>query len=135
MSYAYEIYLPIEKLIDEQRYELAEVSLKSIQTEDAHWHFLYSLILLHKAWFDSAKSHLEKAITLAPNCIAYQETLTKLMSRHRPYGDPYYNSPHYRRRSGCCCCCGDGCCDFNCCDLICLDTCCECMGGDLISCI
>ncbi|MEG0905486.1 MAG: hypothetical protein RSF87_04610 [Cellulosilyticaceae bacterium] len=92
--------------------------------------------MIQKSWFDSAKKHLEQAISLNPSHAAYQKTFAKFMGRNRSYSNDYYNSPHYRRRSGCCCCCCDDCCcEFDCCDLICADTCCECMGGDLISCI
>lgn len=134
MTYALEAYAPIRTLIEQKNYTLAENKLNAMTSDDAHWHFLYSFVMLHKAWFDSAKAHLEKAVALAPDYTEYTETLAKFMRRSRNYSDPYYNTPHYRRRRGCCCCC-DGCCEFDCCDLICLDTCCECMGGDLISCI
>lgn len=137
MIYAIESYDLIRTLIEQKDYTLAENKLKAMTSnaDDAEWHFLYSFVMLHKAWFDSAKAHLEKAIILAPEHMEYSEFLAKLIHRNRNYSDPYYNTPHYRRRSGCCCCCDDCCCQFDCCDLICLDSCCECMGGDLISCI
>ncbi len=128
-------YNEISSLINEENYTLAETKLKQVNSQDAQWHFLYSFILLQKAWFDSAKTELEKALALAPNNVKYQEALTKLMRRHYDYSNDYYRRPR-RHGDGCCCCCCDDCCgSFSCCDLICLDTCCECMGGDLISCI
>lgn len=129
-------YNEISHLISNRNYLLAENKLSKISTHDDKWHYFYSLILIQKLWFDSAKNHLEQAIALNPTKLAYQKTLAKFMGRHRSYSNDYYNSPHYRRRSGCCCCCCDDCCcEVSCCDLICADTCCECMGGDLISCI
>lgn len=128
-------YEEVYKLISNQDYKKAEYILTNSSLKNDKWHFLYSKILMHKAWFDSAKSHLEKAIALNPTNPVYQKHLAKLMARPRHYSDPYYNGRRYRRRGGCCCCCLDDCCDISCLDLICLDTCCECMGGDLISCI
>lgn len=123
----------IQTLIGNNDLSIAEASLNALHEKSARWHYLYSLIALKKSWFDSALSHLEAAITLAPNEKLYVEAKTALMSRHHRYSDDYYHRPR-RRHHDCCCCC-DGCCEFDCCDLICLDTCCECMGGDLIECI
>ncbi|MGL6173854.1 MAG: molecular chaperone DnaJ [Cellulosilyticaceae bacterium] len=131
-------YNEISKLIHSQNYAEAENKLTTLTTQDDKWHYLYSIILFQKSWFDSAKKHLETAITLNPTNKTYEKTLAKFMGRPHTYSDDYYKSPHYRRRSGCCCCCcccDDDCCHISCCDLICADTCCECMGGDLISCI
>lgn len=124
----------IQTLISANNLSVAESHLNTFTEKTAKWHYLYSLIALKKSWFDSALSHLETAISLAPNETLYAETKAALMSRHHPYSDDYYHRPR-RRHNDCCCCCDDCCCQFDCCDLICLDTCCECMGGDLISCI
>lgn len=129
-------YEQVHTLIRDKNFLEAEKQLNTINQREDHWHFLYSILLTQKAWFESAKVHLEKAISMNPNQPMYQKSLARLMSRSHHYSNDYYNSPRYRRRSGCCCCCCDDCCcDFSCCDLICLDSCCECMGGDLISCI
>lgn len=124
----------IQTLISANNLSVAESYLNTFTEQTAKWHYLYSLIALKKSWFDSALSHLETAISLAPNETLYAETKAALMSRHHGYSDDYYHRPR-RRHNDCCCCCDDCCCQFDCCDLICLDTCCECMGGDLISCI
>lgn len=128
-------YEEVYRLMTRNEYKKAEKLLTTLSTKDDKWHFLYSKILMHKAWFDSAKAHLEKAIALSPTNAAYKNHLAKLMARPGRYSDDYYNGRQYRRNNGCCCCCCDDCCNFSCCDLICADTCCECMGGDLISCI
>ncbi len=125
----------IELFISSNELSLAETCLQAFHEQSAHWHYLYSLISLKKSWFDSALSHLETAIRLAPTEALYKEAQVALMSRHHPYSDDYYHRPRRHRHHDCCCCCDDCCCEFNCCDLICLDSCCECMGGDLIECI
>ncbi len=124
----------IQELIDHQDFTHAETYLNTFQEKNAQWHYLYSLIALDKSWFDSALTHLDKAIALSPDEVLYQNAKTTLLYRHNGYDNDYYRRPR-RRGSDCCCCCGDCCCQFDCCDLICLDSCCECMGGDLISCI
>lgn len=128
-------YDDIQMLIEKGKHYIAEEKLHGASDQTAEWHFLYSSVLMSKTWFDSAKDHLQTAITMDPNNETYQNTLAALMRRYNNYSDDYYRRPYYHRRRGCCCCCCDGCCEFNCCDLICLDSCCECMGGDLIECI
>ena len=130
------LYEEICLLTKKGKLAFAEAKLNTITSKTAQWHFLYSSLLIHKTWFDSAKEHLQTALSMDPDNITYQDAFAQLMSRYHHYSDPYYRSPYSRRRRGCCCCCcDDGCCHFSCCDLICLDTCCECMGGDLIECI
>lgn len=129
-------YEEIKLMIENGKHTLAEAKLKAENEKTSEWHFLYSLILIQKTWFDSAKEHLQRAVELSPENAHYKNVLAKLMSRYHHYSDDYYRRPYYRRRRGCCCCCcDDDCCHFSCCDLICLDSCCECMGGDLIECI
>lgn len=124
-------------LINSKKLSIAEEKLTEVIDDSPEWHYLYSKLLTSKAWFDSAKKHLEVALTLDPNNLTYKNELILLLGRHRHYSDEYHRRG-YRRSHGCsCCCCDDCCCDshFSCCDLICLDQCCECMGGDLIDCI
>ena len=128
-------YEEVCTLLSKGKFKQAESWLISHPNKDDKWHFLYSKVLMRKSWFDSAKSHLEKAIALNPTNEGYKQHLAQFMARPGRYSNDYYNGGHYRRRSGCCCCCCDDACNFSCLDLICLDTCCECMGGDLISCI
>lgn len=126
-------YEEIEGLFTNENFEDAEHRLKLIKNKTAYWYFLYSKILIHKAWFDTAKSYLEKAISMDPNNAVNNKALIEFMARNDQYHNRYNNSRRRRRSLDCCCC--DDCCEFSCCDLICLDTCCECMGGDLIDCI
>lgn len=127
-------YNEISALISNKHFDLAEQKLNGLSNRDDKWHYLYSLILIQKSWFESAKEHLHQAISMNPENQLYRKNLAKLMGYGRHYSSSYHHRPHYRRRSSCCCC-GDCCGDISCCDLICADTCCECMGGDLISCI
>lgn len=133
-------FITINDLINKRDFIRAENLLNSYKEKNADYHYLYSLLLEKKAWFDESLKHLKKAVSLSPTNTLYKESLITLMGRHRHYSDDYYRNGYRRRNRGCACCCCDccDCCDcgnFSCCDLICLDQCCECMGGDLIDCI
>jgi hypothetical protein len=129
-------YDEIDILIANKNFEDAEHRLKLFNNKSSCWHFLYSKILIHKAWFDTAKCHLEKAIKMDPDNAIYSKALIELMARKDQYYNNYSNSRKKRNNLDCFCCdCCNVCTEFNCCELICLDACCECIGGDLISCI
>lgn len=141
MSYSNTItlvfYNEVISLINTRKLSIAEEKLIKVRDDSPQWHYLYSKLLTSKAWFDSAKKHLEIAINYDPNNLTYKNELILFMKRYHHYSDGYYKNG-YRRSHGCsCCCCDDCCCDshISCCDLICLDQCCECMGGDFIECI
>ena len=70
----------------------AERLLDSYIDKNADYHYLYSLLLEKKAWFDESLNHLKIAVSLSPNNTLYKEKLITLMSRHRHYSDNYYNN-------------------------------------------
>lgn len=131
------MYAQVQDLIKEKKYRQATVILNSIETKNAIWYYLSSIIAYKKAFFDAALKNIKKAIDLDNSNEIYQNFHMKLMSRFSSYSRDYHRTPRYRSRRGCCPCGDCDCCDcdLNCCDLICLDSCCECFGGDLISCI
>ncbi len=129
-------YYNIQELIKHKKYTKANYLLQQIPERNAVWYYLSSLVAYKKAWFDAAKRHIQQAMALDTTNEIYNRFYAKLMQGggpggpgHRPPPPPTYRQP------GCCCCCGPDCCQVNCCHLICADSCCECMGGDLISCI
>ena len=81
-----------------------------------------------RGWLDQAYNYYVRANQMSPGNAEYQTALNQLMWQRntgRPaggYGD--YRNVQTSGASGCDMCMG----------LICADTCCECMGGDLISC-
>ncbi|WP_461613712.1 J domain-containing protein [Clostridium sp. Marseille-QA1073] len=102
----------------------AESKLNSISDRTAEWYFLMGMVNYRKGWFDNAYNLIHQACNMDPNNFEYRQTLNSLNQRQNSYRQTYYGT---RRGS-------DGeCCDL-CCKLWCADTCCECMGGDLISC-
>ncbi len=133
------MYADVQHYIKAKDYNQARKLLNSTKKRTAIWYYLSSVVAHKTMWFDTALSHINKAIELDDKNDIYKRFHAKLMSppphhhhHHHHHGGP----PHYRR-SGCCCdcCCCNGCCEVNCMHLICADSCCECMGGDLISCI
>ncbi|OOB77310.1 MAG: hypothetical protein ATN34_03620 [Epulopiscium sp. Nele67-Bin002] len=130
-------YYEIQELIKQKKYTKANYSLQQIKERNAVWHYLSSLIAYKREWFDAAKRHIKQAVELDNTNDIYKKFYVKLMGPHGgpPPGHRPPPPPNYRQPGCCCGCCDDGCCKVNCCHLICADSCCECMGGDLISCI
>ena len=129
-------YADVRRLVETRRFREAEQSLSSVAPNDrgAEWHYLTSVLLMHRGRVNDAMRELEIACNMDPGNVEYQRAKEMFNNTANSYGNTYYNSasPHntvYRQRSAT----DDAC---NCCaNLICLDCCCECCGSDLISCI
>ena len=129
-------YADVRRLVETRRFREAEQSLSSVAPNDrgAEWHYLTSVLLIHRGRVNDAMRELEIACNMDPGNVEYQRAKEMFNNTANSYGNTYYNSasPHntvYRQRSAT----DDAC---NCCaNLICLDCCCECCGSDLISCI
>ncbi|OON92991.1 MAG: hypothetical protein ATN31_07215 [Candidatus Epulonipiscioides saccharophilum] len=128
------MYAQVQDLIQAKKYGQATIMLNEIDNRNAVWYYLSSIIAYKKAFFESALENIKQAISLDSDNATYKNFQTKLMSRYSSYSRDYRRTPRYRSNQGCCPC--DDCCDCNvgCCELVCMDQCCECMGGDLISC-
>lgn len=119
-------YDEIWNLIQRGDLGIAESRLLDIQIEsrDAHWYYLMGEIARRKGWYDEARMNYTRAINMDPNNMVYRQALNSM----------YNQAGSYRRtsdRSGYNPSCDI--CEF-CTYLYCADCCCECMGGDLISC-
>ena len=126
------IYVAIRNRINERKYREAEDLICSIPECDrtADWHFLNSMCLMHRGKSADAIRELELACTMDPSNLEYQKAKQMFNTTGSQYGSTYYaenNNRRYRSST-------DDACDC-CMNLICLDCLCECMGGDLISCI
>ncbi len=88
---------------------------------DAEWNFLMGSICYRKGWLDDARRYYQTAVSLNPNNAEYASAL-----RYMNVGGNYYRPTQYSRSSMNNC---------DCCTTLCAaDCCCECLGGDLISC-
>lgn len=99
----------------------AERALMSMTNRNAEWNYLMGVIYLRKGWYDNARAYLQNAVNMEPNNMEYRNALNSVMNTaagYRTMGGGVSND----QLCGCCT------------QLYCLDTCCECMGGDLVSC-
>ena len=123
-------FADIRQLLNANRVSDAEELLEGIpqSRRDAEWYFLRGRVFYVRGWLDQAYNYYVRANQMSPGNAEGQTALTQLMWQRntgRPaggYGD--YRNVQTGGASGCDMCMG----------LICADTCCECMGGDLISC-
>lgn len=118
----------VRDLINRRRMKDAENTLARMpaSARGAEWHYLESLVLMHKGFVNDAMRELEIACSMDPNNVEYQQAKQMFNQTASGYGRNYYGSaPAYNRGCDACDVCNG---------LICADCCCECMGGDLISC-
>ncbi len=88
---------------------------------DAEWNFLMGSICYRKGWLDEARRYYQTAVSMDPNNAEYASAL-----RFMSMSGGFYRPAAYSRPSM------DNC---DCCTTLCAaDCCCECLGGDLISC-
>jgi len=130
---SYGPYVAIRNSLNTRRFAEAERALLAIYESErvAEWHYLYSIVLMHKGRVNDAMRELEIACNMDPTNMEYQRAKEMFNTGARGYGSTYYGTDggNYRRRSS-----ADDACDC-CTNLICMDCLCECMGGDLIRCI
>lgn len=134
----------IDDLIREGRIDEAQNALDTARTRDAEWHFLQSMVYYRRKWYNDAGEQLKAAVDMEPNNVKYTDALKNFNEKvnnrttynsqrtaaYQEHGqDRSYRGDNYA---------GDntrGCSPCNVCSsLLCADCCCECMGGDLISC-
>ena len=119
----------VRRMISQRRFVEAEEILDGVpfQKRDAEWNFLKGSVCYSKGWLDQAHEFFAQAVRMNPShpeyTAAYQQ-LSRMRSTGRAPGMGGYRTTPTVGMSGCDLCSG----------LICADCCCECMGGDLISC-
>ena len=103
----------------------AEAELNAIDVGDraAEWHYLMGIVMVKKGYYVDAQRMINTACQMDPANAEYRAARDRLNMQGRGYGGSYRTDMGYG-------CTG---CDI-CTSLLCADCCCECMGGDLISC-
>ena len=116
----------IRALIASGRLEEAQEILDgvSVDRRDAEWYFLNGTVLYRRGWFDAAYASLSNACRMDPQNPEYRQALNHVQRGRSGFAPGGYRTVN---TAGC------STCDV-CNTLICADCCCECMGGDLISC-
>ncbi len=124
-------YGEIRRLLNARRFGEAERKLSEFNEYDcgAEWHYLKSVVLMHRGLVSDAMRELETACMMDPSNTEYQKAKQMFNGQARGYGSTYYGPVNNRRRSS-----SDEACDC-CANLICMDCLCECFGGDLIPCL
>lgn len=110
----------VRMLINSRNIYAAEQMLNSLP-KNAEWNYLMGLCYMQKGWYDAGLNYIRTACNMDPSNFEYRSTLNNFQNRNQTYRQ--YNTGGMGN-SGC-----------DCCTQLCVaDMCCECMGGDLISC-
>ena len=117
-------FAQIRRLINEGNVDEANRLLEAMESNarGAEWHFLMGCVLLKRGYFLDASKMFDIACNMDPYNQEYRTAREQLRAQTSTYGGGYRTSGN----SGCGC-------DM-CTSLLCADCCCECMGGDLITC-
>lgn len=124
-------YANVRRMINDRNFRDAEYELSAVPSGErtAEWHYLASILLMHRNRVNDAMRELEIACNMDPSNIEYQRAKEMFNNSARGYGSTYYDTGRRYRRSS-----SDDAC--NCCaNLMCMDCLCECFGGDLIPCL
>lgn len=146
-------YPQIENAIKNNRLEDAQTLLDKVETRDAEWHYLQSIIYYKRNWHNESKTQLEVAIALDDSVPKYKSALDRLNNvigggannnsqgnnaqfnqnqqnqQNQQNNRAGYSRPNNSGNGG-----NTGACCNTCSTLVCCDCCCESCGGDLIPC-
>jgi len=115
------VFAQIRNYININSLDEAERLLDSTNMRNAEWFYLKGVVCLRRGWHAQGINFIRQAVNLDPSNLEYRRTLNAVESQTREYRSMGQDMS------------GDTAC--NCCsNLLCADCCCECMGGDLISC-
>lgn len=111
----YAAYCEARRYLNSRRVSAADGILSRIPENErsAEWHFLKSVVLMHRGWMNDAMRELETACGMDPDNREYQEAKEMFNRSASGYGSTYYNEGAYRRESA-------GCCDADFCTTLCL---------------
>ena len=111
----------VRQLINSGNIVLAEQMLAGLP-KTAEWNYLKGICCVKKGWFNDGLKFIQTACNMEPSNLEYRAALNSFTSKNTAYRQYGGNM-------------GGGMSTCDCCTNLCiLDTCCECMGGDLISC-
>lgn len=119
-------YNEIRRLINSWNEAQAETLLNNVPIDErnAEWNFLMGCVLVRRNNYVDAQRHFDIACSMDPYNKEYRNAQEQLRMRSNGYGGGYNTGRSSGGCSGCDICSG----------LLCADCCCECCGGDLISC-
>lgn len=114
----------VRLLINQNEIAEAERILRNMPSsmQNAEWHFLMGCVLFKRGYMVDAQNMFDRACGMDPYNTEYRDARDRMRAQANGYGGGYRTTqagPSY------CDCCTN---------LLIADCCCECMGGDLISC-
>jgi tetratricopeptide (TPR) repeat protein len=118
-------FAQVRRLINENQILAAEQILRAVPSTEqtAEWYFLMGCIVYKRGYFLDAQRMFDQACSMDPHNAEYRDARDRLREQASTYGGGYRTANHV------------DCCNCDCCtSLLCADCCCECLGGDLISC-
>ena len=130
-GYTFNDYSAVEMALSRNMFDEAERILESMpqRERDAAWYYYKGQTNYQRGWTDQAFSYFSMAHKMDPSNAQYAHAYENL-NNQRNGGFRTSGAGRHSSSSGCGSC--DGC-DI-CTGLLCADCCCECMGGNLISC-
>lgn len=114
----------VRQFINANDIRSAEEELSRISNRSAEWYFLRGLISMRKGWYSQGYEDIQMACKMDPSNYEYRDTLNRLSNSNRSYVNRSYASRGSNMDDIC----------STCTCLLCSDQCCECFGGDFISC-
>ncbi|MBQ2278527.1 MAG: J domain-containing protein [Clostridia bacterium] len=119
-------FYEVRRLISQGLYSDAELIIDSTPAGDrgAEWNYLKGCLLTQRGYYYDAIRCIETACYLDPNNMEYREAKNRLRMRASGFGDEYRTANNVGNCDLCSLCSA----------LVCCDGCCECCGGNLISC-
>lgn len=124
----YTDFADVRQMLKANRFTEAEELLEGVpqMKRNAEWYFLRGAVLYHRGWVEQAYEHFSQAVQLDPMNAEYRAAFNSVKDqRSGRRGGYVYDTDRAER----------GCNPLSmCCSLFCADSCCECFGGDIISC-
>ncbi len=129
-AYSVNDYSAVESYLNRGALDEAERILETMSehSRDAHWYYLKGEVNYRRGWTQQAYSYYSMAYNMQPGNPIYKQAFEKMAQSRSGGFRTGHTQRHGHGSSGDC----DGC-DI-CTGLMCADCCCECCGGDLISC-
>ena len=118
----------VYNFINNRHFQDALNVLNRMSARGAQWYYLSAVANMGLGNNILAKDHAAQAVNMEPNNLQYRQLLNQLSWNSQRYQSNSYGGNYANRNSSC----GTG---NMCCDLWLMDTLCECMGGDMCSCL
>lgn len=114
-------FAQVRNYINMRNFTEAERMLDNMTDRNAEWFYLKGVVCLGRGWHTQGVNFVRQAVNMDPANAEYRRTLNSIENQTRQYREVGAGM----NDATMCNCCSN---------LLCADCCCECMGGDLISC-